>query len=406
MLKKAISFSIVLLLLFLVYQFLVVFIKHEHDITYVVNSDELYNVEEKYSKDKEDFYTFKVTTSDNEVFLFEVDNSFNKQKEIIKDIISFKNDNIKCLTLLFKDDITTEPICQKNGELMAFSYVKNDADFSEYIEKIPNFDLNKYDKGSERREEYDLSLNTDYLDDNETIIVYSYKKVGFYDKKVSKYLTFSVLDNYKNIMGSVVGKYYVIPYFNATQTITQYLKYNLETGSDERIDLTSKLSKQTYINGVYNDKLYLFDKSDMKQYTFDPYKEEITLIGDESKNGFAYINGKEQEISVYDLNNGTVKFSDNADDYKDLKYDSIFICEKYAIIYKDGAFYKVYKDYLDRPILLLKEENAQEIKMKYGNIYYIKDDSIYRYNKYGSVSLITRNELKYNTDNVFDVYVK
>ena len=55
---------------------------------------------------------------------------------------------------------------------------------------------------------------------------------------------------------------------------------------------------------------------------------------------------------------------------------------------------------------LFVEDDAKEIKVKNNSIYYVKDDSIYRYNKYGKVKLITRNELKYNYENVFDVYIK
>lgn len=407
MLKKAISFSIVLLLLFLSYQFLINFLKNEHHVSYTINKEETYKIEESYYKNNDDFYILKVTTKDNNEFIFETNNNFNKQKEIVKDVIDYKKDNVECLLLIFKDkDKRSDPVCRENNILTSYNYVKNKYDFSEFIKQIPNYDLNKYNENSKEREESDIYIYPDYLEEDETVIVYSYKKIGFFNKGDSKYLTFSTNDNYKNILGSLVGKYYVIPFFTSNATITKYIKYDVTSGIHEDIDLTYKLSKQTYINGVYNNKLYIFDKSSLKQYALDPYREELTLIGDENTNGFAYINGEQKEISVYDLNNETVKFSDNKDSYSELKYQDIYISSRYAIIFNDGKFYKVYKDNVSNPILLFEENDAKEIKLNNDSIYYIKDDSIYRYNKYGNVKLVTRNELKYNFENVYDIYIK
>ena len=39
-------------------------------------------------------------------------------------------------------------------------------------------------------------------------------------------------------------------------------------------------------------------------------------------------------------------------------------------------------------------------------IYYIKEDTLYKYNEYGIVDLIKREEFKYNSKNIFDVYIK
>ena len=407
MLKKAISFSVVLLLLFLSFQFLINFLKNEHHVSYTIDKDEIYKIEENYYKKNDDFYVLKVTTADNSEFLFDIDNSFNKQKEIVKDIIDYKDDNIECMLLVFKgNDKRSDPVCKQNNAIVSYNYAASNNDLNGFKEMITDYDLDKYNNNSNEREETDIIIYPDYIEEDEIIIVYSYKRVGFFSKENSKFLTFAATDNYKNILGSLVGKYYVIPYFTSNPTITKYIKYNVSTGTHDDINLTHKISKQTYINGVYNDKLYIFDRSELKQYALDPYREEITLVGDENTNGFAYINGEEKEISVYDLNNETIIFSDATDSYEGLEYQDIYVNERYAITYNNGKFYKTYKDHLEDSILLFTEDDAKEIKVKNNSIYYVKDDSIYRYNKYGKVKLITRNELKYNYENVFDVYIK
>lgn len=408
MLRKAISFSIILMLIFLCYQVAVNFVKNGHNISYTIEKEHLYNIDEEYSKnDKGEYYLLKVTRDDDKVFVFDEDNVFNKQKEIVEDIIEFDNDEVTCVALKYIDDKNySEPLCIKDNQLYSYQAIKKDVDLSSFVKSIKNFDLNKYDKKSTTSTASDITYNKDYLLDNEVLVMYDYKVMDYIDSRLTRNMTFSSIDNYKNTLGTVVGSYYLIPRLSTSATFDTYIKFGLVDGVKNEIKLDYKISKQAYINGVYENKLYIFDKSEMKQYEIDPYDDKVTIVGDEKNEGFAFINGKETKISVYDLSKEEVKFSENKDPYKSLDYDNIFI-EPYKSVYvKNGKYYKVFEKYPQYSILLFTDNNAKEVKVREDNVYFIKDDSIYRYNKYGTVQLAMRNELKYNTDNVFDIYLK
>lgn len=405
MLKKAISFSIILLLLFLGYQIIFNYLKIEHEVKYVIDNNGKYEINENYVKsDKKEYYLLKVKTEEDKEYVFETDNKYNKQKEIVGDIISYKDDDIQCVALVYrgKKDYS-EPLCYIGDKLYVYSEIKNQYDLSSFIKQIPNYQEKKYSKESEKGEYNATTYNKDYLDDNEVLIIYDYKNVDFIRYNIAKSTNFSNYDNYKNILGIVVGKYYFIPRFTSAATFNTFIKYNIE--DDQKTVMTSiyNISKQSYINGIYENEVYIFDKSSLTQYKVNVGSETIEIVGDESKPGFAYINGEEKEVSVYDMNNDIINFSESKDPYENIGYDEIFVQENYAIYTKDGAFYKVYEKYPEISIKLF-ESTGTEVKIVNNNIYFLKADSIYKYNKYGVLLLATRNELKYNPENSFDIY--
>ena len=77
--KKAISFTLVLTLIFFAYQFSVNFLKSEHSVTYYIDSSEHYRIDEDYVKSGgDDYYLIRVSSNDKS-YIFDVENTFNKQ---------------------------------------------------------------------------------------------------------------------------------------------------------------------------------------------------------------------------------------------------------------------------------------------------------------------------------------
>ena len=407
MLKKAISFSLILAVLFFVYQYVIVFLKSEHSVTYELAADGKYVVTEDYiKKNGNDYYLIRVVKDDYS-FVFDADNIFNKQKEIVEEIVPYEDGDLFCITLVFKNKSgSSEPLCYNNGVLSSYSSVKNLSDFKEYTKSLPGFELDKYDKESERKAKKNIIVNTDYFTEREIIPVYGYKEIIFADKYFERSMTFSNKDNYKNTLGHLVNNYYIIPKYTGESTFNSFVRYELNDGISKEIKTGFNISRQSYINGVYNNQLYLFDKSSLRQYRIDPKTEEVTIVGSEKMDGFAYINGEEKSISVYDLNSSEITFSENTDNYKNIDYDEIFVDDYYAIYRKGNAFYKVYANYPDVSIYLFSDNNIKEIKVKNQSVYYLKDDGIYRYSNYGKQLMITNKEFLYNYENVFDIFLK
>lgn len=408
MARKIISFSLILLLLLLIYQYLFSLVKKNHYVSYeVISNGETFNVDEKYSKEYGvDSYLIKVSNNDYN-FIFEIDNTFNKQKNIVENIEVIEKDDYYCIGLDFVGkNKYSYPECIKDNILYSYSSIKNEIDLNDYVSKVVESKQEKYSVESEKKEAFSFMYNIDYVDDNEIIMIYDYKQVILLYPMFSRAFSFTSFDNYKNTHGTLVGRYYVIPRITSLPSYKGLYKYDVEDGIRKEIELPEEISKQSYINGVYDNKLYIFDKSNKKQYEIDPYSDDVRVVGDTEEDGIVIRNGNKESISVYDLDASNVVFTQNEDDYKTIDYDSIYVSDKYAIYSKNGNYYKVYKDFVDTPILWFYEEEAHDVKLRGDNIYYIKGKNLIKVNNYGKIILASKDEFIYNYDNIFDVFIK
>ena len=405
MIKKIITFSLLLLFLTLLLEFGINYFKTSHHVEYDISG---YTVEEDYiKKSGKDYYLIKAS-KDGKEYIFNAQNEFNKNEKIIKEIIPYDTDDISCATIIYTNNSSSTPLCSKDKILHSYISVENEPGMSEYLKQ-----LNKYaeDKITSSDESYVFAYNEIYKNNlykNEDIIMYNYKNIIKINGERTMTFDFSNKDVFKNEYGTLVGKYYVIPKMRNNIEFSHYLIVDLEKETVEEIDLarevSAKISSQMYVNGIYNSNLYIFDKSNLVQYEINPCKGEIKVVGNKDKKGIVYKNGQEEEIGVYTLNNEKVKFTENYDAYKEIDYDQIFLTSNGAVYVKDGVFYKVYNNYLKNPIYLFEAKNVQDIKVKEDNIYYINDQFLYRYNDYGNVRILKREQFKYDYTNIYDVY--
>lgn len=408
MIKKTISFALIFLLLLIIYQYLVNMIKSNHTITYTVDNGELFYVDERYiNEEGNDYYLLKITTEDDKKFVFDLDNIFNKQKIIVKDIESFEQDGYYCIGLkLAGYGNYSYPECYKNNVIYSYSSIKNQVDFKGYLEKINDPEVERFSNNSKKNDDIGITVNKDYLDKNEILMVYNYKQISLHYPTYSRSFSFSTMDNYKNEYGTLVGNYYVIFKTTSLPTIKTFVKYDVIDGIKNEISLPIEMSKQIYVNGIHDNKLYVFDKSNKRQFEINPKTDEVNIVGTTEQEGVNFVNGEKQPISVYDLDASNVVFTEGKEAYSSIDSDFMYVNGKYAVYAKNGYVYKVYKEFIDDPVFLFYEAEAKELKAKGNNIYYIKDDTIYKHNTYGSYPLAIKNELKYNYENMYDVYLK
>lgn len=405
MIKKIITFSLLLLFLTLLLEFSINYFKTSHHVEYDISG---YMVEEDYiKKSGKDYYLIKAS-KDGKEYIFNAQNEFNKNEKIIKEIIPYDTDDISCATIIYTNNSSSTPLCYKDKILHSYISVENEPGMSEYLKQ-----LNKYaeDKITSSDESYVFAYNEIYKNNlykNEDIIMYNYKNIIKINGERTMTFDFSNKDVFKNEYGTLVGKYYVIPKMRNNIEFSHYLIVDLEKETVEEIDLarevSANISSQMYVNGIYNSNLYIFDKSNLVQYEINPDKGEIKVVGNKDKKGIVYKNGQEEETGVYTLNNEKVTFTENYDAYKEIDYDQIFLTSNGAVYVKDGVFYKVYNNYLKNPIYLFEAKNVQDIKVKEDNIYYINDQFLYRYNDYGNVKILKREQFKYDYTNIYDVY--
>lgn len=403
--KKIFNFVIILGILLLVFQFGITLFKTSHKIDYDINIDsKSANVHEEYYKDKKlDYYFFEVTYGDNK-FVFDIDNTFNKQKKIISDIKVYKKGDLVCISPIYIKNNESDILCDVDGVQYDYSNIKNTYDLKEFIATLDNFNLDKYASSDTKTLINSMDVYKNNIDDNENVIVYKYKNLIKLTRPGNSRIQFSNYDIYHNDLGILVDKYYILPKYENKPEYTGLLIIDISDDDISTMYFDDSISTNIYINGVVDNKLYIFDKSNLIQYEIDPKKKSYRVTGN-SNTGAQYYDGEWSTKNIYEFTKSEIKFNTKIS-IKD-NYVNIYDGDKYYYYYNsNNEFYKVYKKDPLKKIFLFKNNNAKEIKVVNDNLYFIDGNNLYKYDNYGIKLILTNKEFQYNYSNIYSIYFK
>ena len=402
--KKHIKCILVILFIFLIACFLGNKFKTHHTVKYKLKNNT--QILETYHKDKKsDYYLIEINHQDKK-YIFDIKNNFKKKKKIVKDLIIYKKENVSCIyPILINEKYTLDIICSIDENLYAYASIKDKYDFGEFIKTIPNYDDKYYDDKTSNIKNYnDIKIYNDNLYPNENIIIYNYKNlIKIKDYSYSK-ISFSNHDIYNNDLGIMINNLYLIPKYSNKPEISSYYVIDILKQKKKEIKLNNKLSTNLYINGIVDDKLYIFDKSNIIQYELDPNTKKLNRVG--NKNNMKFYDGKWIDANPYDYIKEEKKFNSISSKMEfPFHHDKIYTPANYYYIYNyNGKFYKVYKHDLNNPIFLFEFDDFDEVQIINDKIYFINDKTLYRYDKSGLKKVVQRDEFKYNSKNIYSAY--
>lgn len=411
--KRAISVSILLIILFFTFQWGLIYLKKGHEVSYQVSfEDKIFEVSEKYNKENGDYYDIVLKNRDK-VFYYALGNHFNKRQKVIKNIEYFEENDNFCIYPILENGEGTYIMCIKDGK----QYTDVSFPNQDFITKVRT---NLQEKGYSVSINYDLetveqlSNTTIYqnnLLDTDTIALWNYKGIQVIRTKKSDIKLVLGFDKYENNHGYLVGKYYVIPEYLSSKVL-EFSKVNiidLETLEHETIELNNTLSSGTYINGIVDNKLYYIDPSNLLQVEVNPSKKSARLIGSKELGGQFY-HGNWEDINIYDFVSNTITFQEELPTEITNNFSYVDIVEgstSYYFTTQNGEVYQVPKEHLDVSILLFSASGLNNFKVIEDTIYYVSDNTVYYYQtNTGMIPILTNNELRYNTKNRIDIFRK
>jgi len=406
--KKAFSLALLLICLFFLYQFGVNFFKNSHEVEYSIrNGESVFSVFEHFQKEH---YYFEIQTGDY-TFVFEQPDQFHKMKQIIEEIEVLEKNGMMCIYPNFKDDVSTSVFCSDKNNMYAYESVKNTGIVSEFSQilkdkgHVPVFaePYQETEKSSGRITYYSSALD-------EVLAVWFYQGFSLFDSERSLYQSTISFDRYENTLSVMAGKYYVTPLYqdNRLYEFSSVYVFDVTNNTNFTIDLGTTLSNYTYLNGVVDEKVYLFDKNTMQQIEIAPKNKSSRILATKNEDGL-YYHGEWTNRNIYDFVQNKITFVNFDDTDLRSRYSYLFAYDVGSSYYfYDGtSFYQVYKDKMDVKILLFQQSNIQEIKVRDGYIYYILGDTLYKYTPGSNIRRILKyDELLYNAANIYDVYRK
>ena len=227
------------------------------------------------------------------------------------------------------------------------------------------------------------------------------------NKKLAKLNLFKE-DTYTNSLGVSTFKYYVMPNYDQKYEYNSFYIINMTNNKIQNIILKKKkvISSDYYINGVVNDKIYIFDSDKLKQYVINPKKGKIEETVNSENKGL-YYDGKFKRINIYDFKEEKKIFKEDIklpDKIKDKEVIGSYFDNYY---YKEDNDIILYNETLEKVIYLFKIDSKDSILINKDTIYYIDNNTLYYFNiNTNSKKVITYDELLFNKVNRYFVYSK
>lgn len=400
--KKGILIGIIILCTFLIISIRKILLK-KYSITYHINN---YSIKEIYIKDNNHTYDLIIRNKKN-TYIYRINHNFHKKKKIITNIKTFKSNNLICIIPSYQKNMTSSIYCNLGNEQVSPDYLINvkNKDFIKMQKKIKDYQIPVLNTSIEKPKNYkNIKVFQKNISQDSIYYLWDYKGIYVLTNKNIIYKKILKEDLYENILSTTVGTNFILFDNTSVSGIDKVYIYDEEKGKVKKVVLNKKISKDSYINGVINNTVYITDKREKKEYTFNVKTEKIEEIDEDGTVYIVYDNKERKELSKSDYFMTEQFFSNMIIDNKEISESPIKKENDYYYYFDDDKLYQIYKEEPKHKILLLSLENVKDWNIYDDKIILIKEDTIYCYtNETGLKEIINSNELKYNYKNIYKV---
>ncbi len=392
---------LVIFLLILVYFGYKILIK-EHEVIYTIDK---YKIHEHFYINKDHYYDLTINKGKLN-YTYTLNKNLSKEKGIIKDIKTYKSNNLVCIIPIYKESINKEIFCNLDNQQVSNDYLIKtyNKDFKVIKKKIKKYEI-KLPSSSNIYKKY--KKNTVFQNnilDNYNYYIWNYKGILILNNKELKYQKILNYDLYDNVMATSIDRYYVIFENTNVNGIENIYYYDSKNNKVNKFKLKEKIDKDSYINGVVDNIIYVTDRKNKKEYKINVVKKSIERI-DDDYNYIIYENNNKKVVSKSDFFMNEQYFDNKYLKDKEIT-DSLELVKdnNYYYYYKEGKIYKALDTNKKHSILLLELDDIKEWKVSNGIIIIMARDSIYQYtDQEGLRKIVKSNELKYNYKNIYKI---
>lgn len=375
-----------------------------------------FSIEEVYTKsEKDEHNNYYIEIDANGIYYnYQFYNKIEDTNKIVKDIYYYDGE-YKCLLPILSDNIKVDFQCYKDGEYYNYIDIEgNEPKLDRYISKIDKdkYDINYFKDDKKAAKEYEkIKFYTDNLPDNIILTMTTLKGLitmnndnvvsnEFYDKDV-----------YEKDVSIFSDNYFITADYKEKQEFSKLYIINILNSKKSIVKTPDYISYDSYIQGVVDDDVYLYDINNEKQYKININKNSISEVGNSNK-GIKYYNGSWSTISSIKANN-KILFKDK--NFKEISNHYLYkygnkLSGFYYYFFESDEGYSIYRvNVQDRDVMkyLFDVKNINDVQ-------FIEDYALFKdYNSikiysdyYGIKTVIEYSELEYNDNIMFNVFKK
>ena len=254
---------------------------------------------------------------------------------------------------------------------------------------------------SDKKELYTMDQNIKLyqsnIPKNVIITMWRYTGLSTFSKKRTDFVSLLDGEEYEAKYNSLFHQYYLL--FDFTDKIQQdkLIYYDIVKKKKKYFHLAPKIDYDSYINGFYQDKIYVTDNDKKKQYSislFDNEMNEMDGLYFLEKDSFQLMGTnhflKEKRFFQKNLHNS---FGN------DLTYEN-----GYYYFIKDGDLCRIDSKYSSYEILF-HFDSISTYQVHQNSILFVVDDTLYFYSDdFEMKRILESDELRYNYQNICDFY--
>ena len=372
-----------------------------HEVEYKVGK---YQVKELFKKNKKEHTYQFVITKGKEKYSYLIHNNANKRKKIIKEIKVYKEGNLQCIIPIYKKTMDQDIYCLKDHVQTSNYILQEDENYQTILKQAKKYKIKKIKTQDTKKEYKNISYYPKNIPEGYVVIIWNYKGIIGISRDNTFYQKFLEKDLYDNIMATTTSRYFVLFENTSVNGISKIHYYDLNNNKYKVMTLKNIISKDSYINGVVNDLIYVTDKKQKKQYTINIKKEKIEEVGNEENQFIKYENGQDRYMTLRDFFEQNQYFdnekitNEKVTSSKDLTQEGVY----YYYLEEDGFYRKM--NHGNKELLFVEPEIAAW-KVQKEDIILHKEDMLFLYNdQVGLQKLLEYNEIKYNNNAIYYVW--
>ncbi len=422
--RKLITAMFYLLLIYVVLQVAMLYIRSGHEVFYTFESDgHHFDITEEFVVDgRQSHYFLTIEVNEEETFYIQTYQNFRRAEEIVRDVVYYENNDIQCILPIFIFEAThTDVTCHYQDLVYDYRSIHGeDAELDRFVFELRHrYDLDNFQDVSET---YVRDYVTTYIDNvlaNHYVFFTKYRGIGTISvDNIRRYADVEVFRNdvYEMDLKILVDRHLLIANYNQSGDFNRFWKVNLISNDVDEINIDRQISFNSYFQGVDDGLAYLYDRDSRRQWQINVGSGNIKEVGNQDLGVKILIGDEWEMVTTAELANEDIYFQPNKlEDFQVPAqfdgYKAVMGENGYIYYYENiGDRYRIYRAPTRKPDYqkyLFTIEDPENIVLVYDYVYFRDGDLILYYNdSRGLKKLIENREFSFNESLDFGVYVR
>ena len=355
-----------------------------------------FNIKENYNNE---YYNLEIKNKDY-IYNINIYENLKDKRKIVNNIYYYSDKKYECILPIINGKVLTDVMCYKDNIIYNYNSIKGE---NIKLDKFV-FDIKEYKNNYDNKDTYRDLDTLKFYDNkiNNIVSVSSYK--GLYINSMS--INLFKKDVYSNKISIFIDNFYLSANYNENHEFNSFYLVNLKNSEIEQIELKEPISFDSFIQGIVENKVYLYDYDNDIQYEIDVYNKKVNIVSSREYIKY-YTNEKWEKLSKSKVKRTTYfdysTLDNNFTDYdyvKETKY-YYYLFEKSNKVYK---IYRVNKNNINiKTYLGIIPTNTIEANKDY--FYYMNDNIIYYYSDItGFKKIFEDSEIEFNETIKYYIY--